>query len=221
MSYNYYAVKNGRKPGIYGTWSECAAQTDGFKGAIFKGFNAKNEADKFMGYKLNEQSNKSKANNSIKESLFQKTTTLKDKGYSFVDGSFNITTNTYGFGGFLIDDDGNRHILQGSDNNLALAKMRNVAGEIWGSMNAASKALKLGMKNLTIYYDYLGIEMWVTGKWQANEIGTQYYRDYMQNLISCGLNIKFIKVKGHSGIDGNEKADILAKKAVGLLPMRN
>jgi len=30
------------------------------------------------------------------------------------------------------------------------------------------------------------------------------------------LELNFIKVKGHTGVDGNEEADRLAKKAVGV-----
>ena len=32
----YYAVKNGRKPGIYSSWDECKKQVEKFKGAIYK-----------------------------------------------------------------------------------------------------------------------------------------------------------------------------------------
>ncbi len=34
----YYAVRVGRKPGIYETWEECREQTHGYPGAVFKGF---------------------------------------------------------------------------------------------------------------------------------------------------------------------------------------
>lgn len=44
----FYAVKIGRNPGIYNSWSECQQQVNGFKGAIFKSFKTKEEADNFI-----------------------------------------------------------------------------------------------------------------------------------------------------------------------------
>ena len=35
MAKKYYAVRAGRKTGIFETWDECRAQTTGFKGASF------------------------------------------------------------------------------------------------------------------------------------------------------------------------------------------
>lgn len=45
----WYAVKAGRKPGVYTTWEECKQQTDGFSGAIFKSFNSYLDATTYMG----------------------------------------------------------------------------------------------------------------------------------------------------------------------------
>lgn len=36
--YSCYVVSHGRIPGIYETWNECRAQTDGFPGARFRGY---------------------------------------------------------------------------------------------------------------------------------------------------------------------------------------
>lgn len=45
-SKKYYVVWKGRKPGIYKTWTECKAQTDGHSGARFRSFSDKSEAEK-------------------------------------------------------------------------------------------------------------------------------------------------------------------------------
>lgn len=44
----WYAVRKGRKKGVYSTWNECREQTDKFPGAIFKSFKTKEEAEQFM-----------------------------------------------------------------------------------------------------------------------------------------------------------------------------
>lgn len=44
----YYAVARGVKPGIYRTWSECLAQTNGFPGQKYKKFMTLADANQFM-----------------------------------------------------------------------------------------------------------------------------------------------------------------------------
>jgi ribonuclease HI len=46
----YYAVRIGRKPGIYRTWDECKDQVDGYAKAQFKGFGSLEEAEAYLGY---------------------------------------------------------------------------------------------------------------------------------------------------------------------------
>lgn len=44
----YYAVKSGKKPGIYLTWPECEAQVKGYPNAIFKSFKNLSDANQFL-----------------------------------------------------------------------------------------------------------------------------------------------------------------------------
>lgn len=47
----YYAVAKGRKVGIFGNWAQCEEQVKGFKGAVYKKFKIKRDAEQFLGTK--------------------------------------------------------------------------------------------------------------------------------------------------------------------------
>ena len=44
----FYAVAKGKTTGIFNTWDSCKQQTIGFKGAIYKKFETKEQAEKFI-----------------------------------------------------------------------------------------------------------------------------------------------------------------------------
>lgn len=208
MASKYYAVKKGKIPGIYLSWNDCKAMVDGYPGAVYKSFKTIEEAEKFITGEKIISGLKASGKNTSESGETCST-------YAFVDGSFNKVTHTYGYGGFLVTDN-EKYVLQGADNDAEMATMRNVAGEIKGAEAAVKKAIELGIKELVIYYDYMGIEMWATGAWKRNKAGTIAYHDYIMSVREQ-IKLTFVKVKGHSGVEGNEEADKLAKQAVGIL----
>lgn len=138
------------------------------------------------------------------------------KNCAWVDGSFNPKTGVFGGGGVLFDQFGNRWIVFGSGKDPELANMRNVAGEILGAKLVAELALKLGMKTLRIYHDYDGVAHWVSGKWKTKKHATSSYKKFMRDIMIKGLKLSFQHVKGHSGDEMNDLADMLAKLIVGI-----
>ena len=190
---NFYAVKVGKTPGIYKTWAECQANTTGFSGAVFKGFETLAEAEAFM------NGTASASNNS--------TTTKAEDGitnlpaiYAFTDGSFNVATGVYGFGGFLHYSESADDIeIRGNGNDPDEAVSRNVAGEVHGAVAAMQKAVELGLSEMTLFYDYEGIEKWPLRYWKTNKkISMFYVEEY--DKVKDKLKVNFVHVKAHTGI---------------------
>ena len=191
----FYAVRHGRQTGIFDSWKQCSESVHGYKGAVFKSFPDRESAEEYL------QNNCDQA---INESL----------PYAYIDGSYKPAAGVYGYGGF-INNGGKHYLIQGTGSNPVFAGERNVAGEVIGTLQIIWNAVNLGITEMNLYFDYAGIEQWATGGWSAKSELSRSYRDAMQRIRDRIL-IHFIKVKGHTGIQGNELADLLAKEAVGV-----
>ena len=222
-----YAVKKGKAPGIYDNWNACKAAVDGFSGAEYKGFVTLEEACGYMGISIDDAQklwkgktaeNAENTGSSLNRVMENDIETVKhpvnsDTLIAYVDGSYEHSIKKYAFGCVFLLPDGTIYVENGSGNNPDSAKLRNVTGEMLGSMFAVRWAIKNGFSRLEIRYDYEGVEKWVTGAWKSKTELTQKYAEAMRRW-SNQVSLKFTKVAAHTNVYYNEMADRLAKQAL-------
>ena len=181
----FYAVRKGKKTGIFSTWDECKEQVTGFKGAIYKSFKTLEEAEEFV------KGNEEKIEN-VEE---------VDGVYAYIDGSFDRVQGD------------KKYEFKHAGNREDYAQLHNVAGELEAAKYVMWYAVDKKIKEITLFYDYQGIESWAIGDWQAN---LPYTQDYVKfyNKVKSVVKVNFVKVKAHTGVELNEVVDKLAKDAI-------
>lgn len=212
----YYAVKNGRNIGIFTSWEECQAQTDGFSGAEYKAFGTKTAAKEYLGIiapKTKKDAVELPVPNSQVGVPVDDAPKTDSCAAAYVDGSYNVRTGEFAFGAVLFVG-GKMFTFSHCYADAELAEMRNVAGEIKGAEFVMKYAAATGIKSIDIFYDYAGIENWALGRWKTNKNGTRAYKALCDEHFKK-LHVRFVKVKGHSDDKYNDLADRLAKDAVG------
>lgn len=211
----FYAVRQGRRTGMFLTWDDCKKQVMGYPGAIYKSFGTEAEAREYLGTgERGLNPGIAGAESVTTADRTEAGTPASDAVEIYVDGSYHAATKEFSYGMVVLIDGREEKFCQ-KMSDPELAQMRNVAGEIKGSEAAMQYALDHEIPSIIIYHDYQGIASWCNGDWKANKAGTIAYRDFYQKAKQK-VKIEFRKVKGHSNDKYNDMVDALAKKALGL-----
>ena len=213
----FYAVRVGKTPRIYQTWSQAEEQVKGFPNAEYKSFSTEEEAIRYMSCeKIKENENLSDESSVINEKIEQEIKNLQDgEVIAFVDGSHSSDADgkeKYSFGALLITNK-LKEPLYKAFVDKAYMESRNIAGEIEGVKQAILWAIDNNNQRIKIFYDYEGIEKWATKEWKAKVKVSQEYSKFFDEKSKL-INVEFEHVKAHSGVVYNEKADELAKRAL-------
>lgn len=198
----YYGVRKGKTTGVFINWEECKASVEGFPNAEYKGFTTISEAKEYVNCVVNQHSEEK--NDAI---LGNK------KLVAYVDGSYHDGLKRYAFGCVFLLPDGQIYLSFGNGDNEKSLRHRNVTGEMLGAMYAVKTAIYNGYSTIEIYYDYEGIEKWVTKAWKSKNEHTQKYAIAMQEW-GKNIEIVFHKVQAHANVEYNELADQTAKRGL-------
>lgn len=196
MAAKVYAVRKGKRTGIFSTWQECRDCVDGYPGAEYRGFRNREEAQAYL--------EGGKTAPEAKEGL------TEGKLLAYVDGSYEDSLKKYAFGCVFLPANGRIYTQCGSGDNAQSLQHRNVTGEMLGAMYAVKTAMYNGYEEIELCYDYEGIEKWVTGAWRARTELTQKYAAAMREWEKS-IRICFTKVAAHTNVRYNELADRTAK----------
>ncbi|MBZ9606889.1 ribonuclease H family protein [Clostridium estertheticum] len=188
---------------IVGTWAECLKYVKGVKGAKYKSFEDINEAKKFLsgvGDVLK------KIDNNYPENCL----------HIYVDGSYNSATEEYSYGMVATRNDVVIHIESGAGKSDTAKNIRQIAGELEGALKGVQYAQNKGEKKVVIFHDYVGICYHATGFWDRKEESSKKYYEKMQELMSSGIEVIFVKVDSHTGDLFNELVDEKCKERLGI-----
>ncbi|KAM5142615.1 ribonuclease H1 isoform 4-T4 [Callospermophilus lateralis] len=196
----FYAVRRGRRTGVFLTWNECKAQVDRFPAARFKKFASEDEAWAFV-------------RNSVSPDGEGDSVVVYTDGCCSSNGRRRARA---GIGVYW----GPGHPL-----NIGIrlpGRQTNQRAEIHAACKAIEQAKAQNISKLVLYTDSMftinGITNWVQG-WKKNGWKTSTGKevinkeDFMQlEELTHGMDIQWMHVPGHSGFVGNEEADRLARE---------
>jgi len=219
----FYAVKCGRKIGLFDTWSKCKAQVDGFPGAVFKSFPTEKEATAWLNGNSGCETAKP-SNGSPISTVAEKTPPVSaelfpaEKSFAvYTDGS--CLKNPDGPGGWaavIIGADGEVKELFGGE-----PKTTNNRMELTAAIEALSYVPADAEINLYTDSQYLKnaftqnwLGNWLRNGWRTATGGEVKNKDLWVRLYAeySRRYVKFNWVKGHAGDKHNERCDELAKQ---------
>jgi len=128
----------------------------------------------------------------------------------YVDGSF--INGATGYGAVVLENGKVVDELSGAVDASEVNETRQVAGELVAVKKALNWCCEHSVDEVSIYYDYLGIEKWATRQWKTNQPLT---KDYARFVAECPIKIHWHKVDSHTGNRWNDRADSLARQGAG------
>ncbi|XP_048209427.1 ribonuclease H1 isoform X3 [Perognathus longimembris pacificus] len=196
----FYAVRRGRRTGVFLSWNECREQVNRFPAARFKKFATEDEAWAFV---------RNSASPGGSEG---------DHVVVYTDGCCSSNGRKRARAGIGV------YWGPGHPLNVGIrlpGRQTNQRAEIHAACKAIEQAKAQNISRLALYTDSMftinGITNWVQG-WKRNGWRTSAGKDVINkedfmalDRLAQDMDIQWLHVPGHSGFVGNEEADRLAR----------
>lgn len=230
----YYAVKNGRTPGVYRTWEDAKKQVDGFSGAEYKSFEKITDATEYLDWnketqpdivkedslsnaikKIKSASGASQGNSKTSADYFATIYTDGGSRNTGVHKGGHVNETDKAAWAYLIEWDNGRTYSSGGEFGATNNKM-----ELLGLINALEKLieLKFNDKHLLFVLDsqYVlnginkhWIEGWKKRGWKRSNgplINASEWKK-LDSLLGDFSDSEFSWTKGHADNQGNNFVD--------------
>uniref|UniRef100_A0A2K6FN59 Ribonuclease H1 n=1 Tax=Propithecus coquereli TaxID=379532 RepID=A0A2K6FN59_PROCO len=231
----FYAVRRGRRTGVFLTWNDCKAQVDRFPAARFKKFATEDEAWAFVRNSASPDGSEGQKNKHVQESPVKASKRPReavDEDESAepcakhvkqdTESAPPVSKDTFCYmGDFVVV------YTDGCCSSNGRRRARAGIGVYWGPGHpAACKAIEQAkaqnISKLVLYTDSMftinGMTNWVQG-WKKNGWKTSTGKEVINKedfvaleKLAQGMDIQWMHVPGHAGFVGNEEADRLARE---------
>ncbi|XP_073905191.1 ribonuclease H1 isoform X2 [Castor canadensis] len=221
----FYAVRRGRRTGVFLTWNECRAQVDRFPAARFKKFATEDEAWAFVRSSGSSDGSEGQKNTCVPESQVKASKRFReplDEGdyvVVYTDGCCSSNGRRRARAGIGV------YWGPGHPLNVGIrlpGRQTNQRAEIHAACKAIEQAKTQNISKLVLYTDSMftinGITNWVQG-WKKNGWRTSTGKEVINKedfveleKLTQGMDIQWMHIPGHSGFVGNEEADRLARE---------
>ena len=239
----YYAVRVGRKTGIFNTWDEAKEQVNGFSNARYKSFSTYAEAEQFMHHQDNATSLQNHKAKSTK-TVYNGTDSAKKSHYFatiYTDGGCRNTGNKKGDHVHQNDKSAWAYLIINESDGQSFHDSKGAFGatnnqmELTALKEALYKLVKLGYNSkdllfrLDSKYVLTPIQTNNLAKWQANNwrgingkpvANVKLWQDIFK-LLQVFPYARFEWVKGHDGHRGNEFVDGLLNQTMDEMMARD
>jgi ribonuclease HI len=231
----FYAVAKGAQTGIFKTWAECANHTQGYSGAVYKKFDTKEAAERFIKEKTHSVSTvvavlsipKEQPKPQIAEkNAFSVLMNIKQKVIETKDGYYMIKGTAPTEKPHLLQFDGGAEpnpgraaggaILFSPDGQPLFERAEfiphatNNEAEYTGLLVGLQEAAALGVRALEIQGDSNLVVQQVAGKWK---ISAANLKGFHAQVIAALVAFEYVAIR-HIYRDQNTDADRIATEGI-------